>query len=1188
MNRLYFKGLQLNGFKSFADKTDLEFNDGITSVVGPNGSGKSNISDAIRWVMGEMSAKSLRGSKMEDVIFCGSEKRKPQGFAEVTIVLDNSDHSMNIDYSEVSVTRKVYRSGESEYYINKTPCRLRDISELFMDTGLGRDGYSIIGQGKIDAILSAKSEERRHIFDEAAGITKYRYKKNEAEKKLAHTEENLTRVKDIIIEIEGRLFTLQSQSEKAQKYLLLRDEKKDVEISLWLIDLETIKLQLEKLDKNLEIVTNQAKENDEKILNLQTEIDALKETMRVTEGEIDKTKSLMYAKREEITTAKSDIDLARANILHGEKDLERINNEIAAIRERKQELDKLITSQSDTYTSLSETLKSIKEEIQKYTEELIKVSGEIEEENKGREATDNEVKALFDKIAANNVTAATCTQLISSLEERAGQIRELIKQQDEKIEKNKDEIYSVQAKIEDLKQQENNCSVKCERFSLLMKQTEEKYNNSKSDIIKYESELKSLQNRKTILEDLENSYDGYSKSVKAIMQESKNGALSRESIYGPVSSLIGVERKYVTAIEIALGGNVNNIVVEDENDAKAAIDFLKNTHGGRATFMPVSSVRSKPIDVNDAKSMTGYIDIASNLVKCDKKYSEIIKYLLCQTVVVDNYDNAVKIARKFKYGFKIVTLDGEFLNTGGSISGGSNNRSSGNLSRKDEIARVTAEIEETNKLLEKAITTEKENELRLTNAKKDFEDAQRELWESKNKLEKYMTSAQHILSLQEDIDSSMEIYETELKEIAEKTKNAQETLAQTKTETDSLQETLNEVTDKQGLMGDKILKLRQYHLDVSNKINELRISEGIADKDLSIAVSRKTEFETELKNISEREIQLNADIENIKSSDVTLTADIAAKEELVKTLESEVKEADIKLIGLEDVKKQEYEKRDKFEELMQAYNATAVDLQAENGRLEAKKVKYTSDNENILSKLWDEYEITFSEALKHKITIEDIPAAQKQLQTIKNSIKALGHININAIEEYRESKERYDFLTAQEQDITAAKTELLNLIAEMENIMKTMFDQNFKKLNEKFAETFSELFGGGTASLSLSDPENLLESGVDINVQPPGKNLQNISLLSGGEKAFTAIAIIFSILKINPTPFCIFDEIEAALDDANVYRFADYLKKLSKNTQFILITHRKGTMEVADRLYGVTMQEKGVTRLLSLDMDKMA
>lgn len=1182
---MHFKSLQLQGFKSFASKTKLDFVDGVTAVVGPNGSGKSNISDAMRWVMGEMSAKSLRGSKMEDVIFNGTDKRSPMAFAEVTIVMDNSDRTLNMDFDEISVSRRVYRSGESEYQINNASCRLKDIHELFMDTGLGRDGYSIVGQGKIDEILSAKSEDRRHIFDEAAGITKYRYKKEEAERKLAQTNDNLLRIDDILTEIGNNLTPLEHQAKKARKYLQLRDIQKKLEINLWLTTLDSFDEQLAQIEETYKIALANKENSEEKIEKSELALSEKKESYRLLEGLIDENRAGIYAGKNEITRILGEIELTRTNIENHKKDILRLQGEISVHKEKVTELKEDIKQKKAERLTLSEKHKELELTVHGLETDLAGFE-------KGSEDLNSHLKELREKlsekqseISSNSAKIESSSGYFESLRERLTDIlAEKTKAVTKKLTLEK-EVSACAATLKRIAEETKSQRDSSAELSAKLEELKTRLRANTEQADKLEVEEKSLEHKKITLESMENSFEGYPHSVKAVMNEKRSGSLKNANIHGPLSQLISTDTKYVTAVEAALGGALNHIATDTEEDAKLAIEFLKNTKAGRATFLPLSSV---PKDIKQLKEIPvgfGVIDIASNLVKSDKKFEGIILSQLCRTVVCENIDSAIKLARKNNYSFKIVTLDGEVLNPGGSVSGGSSRGSAGALSRNAEVEKIANRLKNIKSEKEKLLIENAKLQAESDSIQKQFDTVYEQMWQSKSQL---ITEKSRLENLQLSVNSE-----------ADRISNLEK-------ETDKVNNVINttNAANADMLSGTKTMRLEAEAL--ANEIESLekdavengaRIS-GINEK-LNIA---KTDSAIMLKDIEVTENYIRDGENSIVATETEISAKTihseSLKDDIIKyeqniimyqdkvqdlQLATQASEGDIsEKIKLRETEEKEIEEK---EAEIKCFKETVYKLREELARIEGKKQRLEETREDIVSKMWEEYELTYSTADALREDIGDRQEAQRELISTKNSIRALGNVNVDSIEEFSVQKERYDFLSGQKNDLEQAKSGLCDLISEMTVIMTEMFEDNFKKLNKKFGETFADLFGGGKAGIRLSDPNDILGSGIEIDVQPPGKKLQSITLLSGGEKAFTAIALIFAILKIKPTYFCIFDEIEAALDDVNVFRYADYLKKFSETTQFILITHRKGTMEIADTLYGVTMQEKGITTLLSLDLD---
>ncbi len=1182
---MYFKSLQLHGFKSFADKTKLDFVDGVTAVVGPNGSGKSNISDAMRWVMGEMSAKSLRGSKMEDVIFNGTDKRSPMAYAEVAIVIDNTDRSLNMDFDEITVSRRVYRSGESEYMINKAVCRLKDIHELFMDTGLGRDGYSIIGQGKIDEILSAKSEDRRHIFDEAANITKYRYKKEEAERKLAQTNDNLLRINDILTEITNNLTPLEHQAKKARKYLQLREVQKKLEINLWLRTLDSYDEQLAKIEQTFGTALKQKSELEAKEKAEETALIQKKEAYRNLEGLIDESRAGIYAGKNEITRILGEIELTRSNIENHKKDILRLEGEITLHKQRITELKAEIVSKKEENLSLNEkhketelTLSALEEEQKTVSEKLLEMNNLLREKREKLSEKQTELSTNSAKVeSSESYFESLRERLTDILSEKSAAITKRLQ-----LEKDIDSLAETLRKIvESAKKSKETASEISEKLGYLKNNFSEK--NAESDELTVEEQ--SLQHKKITLESLENSFEGYPYSVKSIMNEAKSGSLKNAAIYGPLSQLITTEQKYVTAVEAALGGALNHIVTESEEDAKYAIEFLKMTKSGRATFLPISSVKGETLDVSGIKKEKGYIGIASELVRCDNKFREILNSRIGKAVVVDNIDNAIALARKNSYKFKIVTTEGEVLSVGGSVSGGQSKGSSYALSRNAEIERISKRLGEIAEK-RKVILTELEGiNKQISETQNAYDSAREDMWQSQSELLSGKTQLEnlklslnsentHIAALEKDaekVNDAIENTNSANEDILSGNKNLQLEIEATENDIINLE---NDTAAYSARLADITEKLGQARTESAVSLKDIESAKLMLQNSENLVIST----EIEVSNKSIHKTSLADDIEKYK-------ANITLYEEKLDELKAATASGEGNVDKLSLQRENDEKEIEKKENEIKEIKENIYKLREELARVESSKQRLEETREDIVSKMWEEYELTYSTADALREDIGSATEAGKQLSQTKAGIRSLGSVNVDSIEEYAVQKERHDFLSSQKNDLETAKAGLNNLISEMTTVMTEMFEDNFKKLNKTFGETFSDLFGGGKAEIRLSDPDDILGSGVEIDVQPPGKKLQSITLLSGGEKAFTAIALIFAILKIKPTYFCIFDEIEAALDDVNVFRYADYLKKFSAGTQFILITHRKGTMEVADTLYGVTMQEKGITKLLSLELD---
>ena len=1185
---MYLKSVEMQGFKSFADKIYLNFNPGITAIVGPNGSGKSNISDAIRWVMGEQSVKSLRGSRMEDVIFSGTEVRKPHGFAEVSLVLDNSQHIFPVDYEEVTVTRRVYRSGEGEYFINKNACRLKDIHELFMDTGLGREGYSIVGQGKIDEILSNKSEDRRKIFEEAAGITKYKYRKNEAERKLERTNENLTRVTDIMRELEGQLEPLRIQSEKAKKYLNLRDQLKGIEVSASVASIEKYREELKKTDKDYDDVSESIailqKEADE----TETAINKLYADIQGYDEETERLRTEQKEASEMASEGTNSINLSLANIDHFGENIERIRAEIEKSNRGISQLDSLIEEYTETHKTLCGAVDDVKEKKAAAEEKLSAASLEYSEKSEKIE----EIKSLIiEKTSQINSLQSKITNyniLIENFKfESENANLELSKQAggyEELVSANKavkSRLQVAEEELAKLKCQEEEITNQLKNTAALGDELVAKKNDALA-------ELNRKMSKKSVLEDMENDFEGYGRSVKAVMSQVEGGVLKNYKIYGPLSKLVATDKKYVTAIETALFNVSQNIVTETEQDAKAAINYLKQNKLGRATFMPVSTVKERTADVSDAEKMPGYIAVAKDLVKYDEHYEGIVGSVLGATLVVDNIDNAIAMAAKCGHKIRIVTLEGEVMQPGGAMSGGSTGKNSGFLSRKAEIDNLVDEIEKLKVTIRKINEDYEKNTEASRELTEKAESARSAVMETNQVYAVLKAETDHsdkyLAESEEKRDAllkNIETTEMRTREINEDIVLCNETISTLEAEIVALRE---EVQGKQGQAEDSYDTLQK----LQDHVLEMTIEENAKLKDAELQKERLDSVLAEKQSVYDEISEKQQQIDGFAGKIEEIRAEIEKMHENLDEIGKKSIDIDKRIDELSNLRKDADASIRKIQEGVKEVHEKLFALGQQKVKVEEKKLRIEGQLDGIFAHLWEEYELTYSEAVKLRSDEEiNLTEANKKIAELKGKIKSLGNINIDAIEEYKNVKERFDFLSEQTRDLEKAKGELESLIAEMLEIMQKQFSEQFAVISKNFNSVFRELFGGGQATLSLADPDDILESGVEIEAQPPGKKLQNLSLLSGGEKAFTAIALLFAILKVRPTPFCILDEIEAALDDVNVYRYADYLKKFSEKTQFIVVTHRRGTMESANILYGVTMQEKGISKLLSLNIDEV-
>lgn len=1181
---MYLKKLELQGFKSFADKTVLEFMPGITTVIGPNGSGKSNISDAIRWVLGEQSMKSLRGSKTEDVIFAGTQNRKSLGFAEVSMVMDNSDQKLPIEYNEVTITRKLYRSGESGYYINKTPCRLKDVLELFMDTGIGKDGYSIIGQGKIDEILSNKSEERRHIFEEAAGIVKYRVRKAESEKKLEQTKLNLLRINDIISEIEANIEPTKIQAEKAKEYLRLRDELKSIEIGLFIHNINDYKKRIEEVINDQDIYNTQLVRENERLSNIQELKEKLRASLDSITEQIEKMQNLGFENEKKKEQIKADININLEKINNNNANFERLEKEIIENDERLKVLEEEINQKNDKKTNLTENKDKFVKELEEKETELKKLTDKMSEKE-----LDMETKKK--KVEDNTDEKYEISNAISTLKANVENSNSRKKVVEEEIDVNISELDSSRMQKSEISQKFAEIEAKREKIKGDLNKIDEKRKESDAKLKEYdlkinqcESEIRMKDSRMKFLIETEKEKEGYIRSVKSILQDCEKDLSLKKGVHGVIANLISVPKEYETAIEMCLGQSMQNIVTDTEEDAKKLVEHLRKFNLGRASFLPITSVKGKKLD--KIKSEKGVIGIASDLVKFDKKYEQIVLSLLGRTLIVDTMDNAIAIARKNSYGFRIVTLQGDVLNPSGAISGGSVSTKTVNiLGRSREIEELKKTITELEKKVEKLKKDKSEYESSIEDLLEEIEGLENEL---KDIEIVYATEKQRVSSIEEAVSK----VEKRLEKLRDEKKSIEEQLKINEQTQNDLNEKISAIDEENKKLSEEIEEFSNHNKETQTIVDDLNFD----ITNLKISVSSFDESEASINEIVER---INNDIENLKQSTenkkeqkIKLTEENDKLEELNIKLNEEaenlLKEVSNSGTKVEELKNDRITKNQKLEEAEENFTdqMEKIDgLKEQVNKADIKKSKYEVELEQIISKMWEEYEITPNDPGEYEEP-KNVAEVQKQVNKIRGEMKDLGSVNIDSIEEYKKLKERYDFMNEQRLDLETTMAKLRNVITDMTTVMKKQFEDRFRVINKNFSEVFVELFGGGKAELKLTDEDNILESGIEIEVQPPGKKLQNMMLLSGGERAFTAIALLFAILKINPAPFCVLDEIEAALDDVNVYRFAEYLKKFAQESQFLVITHRKGTMEAANTVYGITMQENGISKLLSLDLKK--
>ncbi len=1180
------KALEMQGFKSFPDKTVFNFNHGMTAVVGPNGSGKSNIADAVRWVLGEQSTKNLRGSKMEDVIFGGTKIRKPLGFAEVTLRLDNTDKTLDSDRDEVSVTRRYYRSGESEYMLNGQVVRLRDVHELFMDTGLGRDGYSLVSQGRIADLISSKSGQRRDMLEEAAGISHYRYRRNDANRKLDQAEENLVRLRDILSELESRVGPLKTQSEKAQKFLVLAKEKKELEIGLWLHTIDTTRVKLRDQEDKLSIAQGQYDSVEAALTQIETDSEEIIAKSQDITVRIDNIRNNSTSYEEKAVQLEGQISVEKNTILHNEQTIERIKRDMSDASNSENTLKKEVEDAQAEIAELLNDIEAKRKELDSAALNIADARNETGEFADRIAEISQKITALTEKVSEKRIEETTANSSIEEISGRVSNIEGVLSTRNGYITELEDKRNTCQSQLDKLNDTATEIMNAVSGYSLRVNNRQEKADKLKSAIDARGLDILQKKDKIRMLDEMEKNMDGYSGAVKAVVREAKGGAL--RGIHGPLSQLISVEDRYAIAVETALGSAIQNIVTDSENDAKRAINFLKENKGGRATFLPLTSVKSKPFTEKGLDDCYGFVDMADRLLDYDKKYDEIIRSLLGRTAVAEDLDSAIVIAKKFSYRFKIVTLDGQVVNAGGSMTGGSRGHNSGILSRTNEKEKLNEQLKKLAAEQEKDNEEYKRLNVELSSAKAELDASEADL----KRTQEDIIRKESELAL---IDGKLDTANAALEELRREKKNASiritdlEALkAAAQTEIDrlnkemgSLQADLDVVTHGREKLEEKKEELAQIEAKINLDILALEKDIEAKKEAVDLLNRRMASHEGRLDDLN-GEIAViekaNSDIE-LKIQELTKQAQefhelgASAKSD-IEALINERTQCDAKSAQLRSEERAKSAEREK--------------ISGELARLEERKAQMEKQLDDAVNKLFDEYQLTKSDAEALNIVIEDYQQAHRSLQELKGKIRALGNVNVGAIEEYKEVSERYEFMKAQLDDIEKSRDELNRLITELTSKMAEQFKAQFVRINSYFGETFVELFGGGKAELILENPNDVLECNIEIKVQPPGKNVQNIDLLSGGEKGLSAIALLFAILKVAPSPFCIFDEVEAALDDVNVARYARYVRRMTANTQFILITHRRGTMEEADVLYGITMQEEGVSKLLELQTAEMA
>lgn len=1180
---MYLKRLEMQGFKSFADKTVLEFMPGITGVIGPNGSGKSNIVDCIKWVLGEQSIKTLRGGKSSDVIFAGTQNRKSLGFAEASLIFDNSDGVLPIEYSEVTVTRKIYRTGETGYFINKVPCRLKDITELFMDTGIGKDGYSIIGQGKIDEILSNKSEDRRNVFEEAAGIVKYKTRKEESEKKLEHTKLNLLRINDILTELEGNLEPLKAQSDKAKKYLDLKQELKNIEVGLFVYNIEKYKEDLKKVSEDIEIMTSNCSIEDGKLEKIKILKEDLKTNIDEITEKIEAMQNIGFESQKKQEQLNSNINVYKTKIENNEQNVKRFNEEIEELKTKIANSEEEMANKLDKKNSLKENKAKFEKELEEKQKELNDIMKTLSEKelkiDEAKRTVEQNTDKKYEIESDTNAQKANIANIDKRKTQIENEISSSISEKDNanfekediqkgfyEVEKSKKDIENRLAKIRETKQETEN---KVKAYDM-------KINN-------LTQELQFKESRHKFLVETEKEKEGYVKSVKSLLKDCQNIKELGKGMNGALAELIEVPEEYQTAIEMALGASLQNIVTENEEDAKRLIEHLRKNNLGRASFLPITSIKGRKLDKIKGNG-NGVVGIASDLIKYNKKYEQIILSLLGRTVITENMDIAINLAKQNGYSFRIVTLEGDIINPSGGITGGSVAKKTVNiLGRNKEIEKLAKEISSIKLKIE---SLKKEKEEILTSSSNIFVEEE-EAETSLQTIEiKYNVEKQKQESIKQNI-SKIEDRITKLKEEKQSIENQKEEILKIIETNNANVKALN---DSNAELQELINKFADLNKDTQKRVDDLNFD----ITNLKISVSSFDESENSIDEITNI---MKQEIENTKNSISSKENSIVALNEENEELEKKISESFEQIDKIKNdvqnseanIERLKAERIKTNEKLTQKENEQAEefkiieDLKAQIVKLEVKKNKIDDDLNSEVAKLWDEYELT-PNATEEYEKPQNVALTQKKVNNLHSDIRELGSVNVDSIEEYKNLRSRYDFMSEQRLDLENTMTKLQKMITEITSTMKAQFKEKFEIINKNFGEVFKELFGGGMATISLEDENNVLECGININAQPPGKKLQSMMLLSGGERAFTAIALLFAILKMNPAPFSVLDEIEAALDDVNVYRYAEFLKKFSNDTQFLIITHRKGTMEVADTVYGVTMEEHGISKLLSMKL----
>lgn len=1176
----------MQGFKSFPDKTELNFGKGITAVVGPNGSGKSNISDAVRWVLGETSTKSLRGSKMEDVIFGGTSKRKALGFAQVMLTLDNSDGTLKDHGEIVTVTRRYYRSGESEYKIDGESVRRKDIHELFMDTGLGSDGYSMVGQGKIDSIISAKNEDRRELFEEAAGISRFRHKRKDAERRLDQAQENLVRLLDILGELESRVGPLKKQSEKAQKFLEYSEEKKTLEIGVWLNKINRFTVELREQEHKIDAVRASYEVSENDLAAIEKELEEVAEKVTSINLAIEQSRLGASGYEEEALRKDGEISVLNATLEHNNETIERLTADITDADGTGATIDEQIEAKNKTIAENEKLIADKKAELESVANELSKVQNENMEISDKTVELNQTLTALTIKLSDSKVKMSQATSSIDEINSRKDTIASQIEATQKDIDYTQSQADESNKNLEFLKERIDEYENSLGGYQMKVDAKKQKAEKIKQEAERLARQMAEKSDRARVLEDLEKNMEGFSGAVKAVLKQSQSKALP--GVHGTLSQLITVDNENSTAIEIALGAAMQNVVVSTESDAKRAINYLKQNNVGRATFLPISAIKPRYMDEKNLDDNFGFVDVASNLVDCDEQYRDIVENLLGRVMVVEDIDCAIAISKKYKNRYKIVTLDGQVMNPGGSMSGGSKGKGSGVLSRanlieelKSEAQKIGNELKEVQAELKKAVEDANSAVADLQGADADLRNAKEEYIRAEGDAKLISDKLQSLINQRDTMCREQENSEGRILLFNQAVENAKQEAAEIEKQMADTEAELNNVST-----GAKELSSKRD--EIREKTEQINLELVTLTKDSEAARLSVEELELRKSTQSDRVKNITDEINEIKAKNENLMLSINDVKAQADELRQKASESN-------DAVKQKIEDRNELEkrsnELRAKEKATLTDKEKLSGdivRLEERKANMKKEYDELGDMLFEQYELTKPEAQALGIVIDDMAEAKKRLHEIKVAIRGLGSINVGAIEEYKEVSERYNFLKEQTDDIEQSKKELAKIIDDLTSSMSEKFMTQFNKINTEFKTCFADFFGGGNGEIILEEPDNCLESAIEIKIQPPGKSVQNINLFSGGEKSLAAMALLFSVLKVQPSPFCIYDEVEAALDDVNVERFAKYMRRMTDKTQFISITHRRGTMEEADVLYGVTMQEKGVSKLLELQSAELA